>query len=299
MSPPSVFAALAAGARHTARYWPLVLLLFALNGCAALTLTATGRDLLSPLAARPDAWDAAGGIPWRAMNELGLAAERGTAGARTAPFNILMTLVGLLLALIGSGVAGVVLLPGILATFFAAPAPLSGRRLLAAAARWAPTFGLFWLIDAIVTPLAWLAALLVGISLLSGGGAPAFALLLALAWLASSAITALSEYARIAAIVTDRRDPWALLGLAARLIRRRPAVLFGVYLLWPLLGLALLAAYGLAVEPAAAALPVAVLVALQQLVVLTRIALRQWRLASETELARALERASAEPAPQT
>jgi hypothetical protein len=94
----------------------------------------------------------------------------------------------------------------------------------------------------------------------------------------------LAEYARVASVAHDRRNPFAMLGRAWRIVWARPWTYVGIYALGPVLTLALLALYGFVLSPATALAALPVMIAAQQLVVFLRLLARLWRLASETAL---------------
>lgn len=279
--------ALTEGFARVRRYWPLLALLVLLHGCGALALALPGRDALSVLSDRPGVWSTDGGVSPQIILEM-LRWEQ-SSGRALAPQDDPVNGVSILLALaalfVTSVLTGLLLTPGLILTYHEAPKALDWRRVGWAAGHWWVTFLALTSIEALFTlALLIVATIFVGLAGALGGGAAALLVGGVMVWLAITLFGGLGEYARIAAVAHGRRNPFACLGLAWGQLRTRSAPLLIVYLLGPALTLAILWLYVTLVGPAAVLAPVAVMVAVQQVVVLVRLFARQWRLASEVAL---------------
>jgi hypothetical protein len=282
--------ALRTGARGAVRYWPILLIFFAVNACAAAAWTVPLRAALAPVWDRPGVWGPDGGLPIASLVEHMLSVSRvadvtvAEAPEDLAPETTLATLAvlgGLIVA-----VAAAALLPGGAILIYREGLPsFSFRRFIWGTAHWSVPFLALWLLEAVVTALAWaLGFFLLLFGLAAGAGAcalvPGLIIVLGVPFLFGM----LAEYARVASVADDRRNPFAMLARAWRMVWARPWAYAGIYALGPVLALALLALYGYVLSPVTALAALPVMIVAQQLVVFLRLLARLWRLASETAL---------------
>lgn len=282
--------ALRTGARGAARYWPIILIFFAVNACAAAAWTVPLRAALAPVWDRPGVWGPDGGLPVAALAEHMLSLSRvADVTAPEAPEDLAPETTLATLAVLGGlivAAAAAALLPGGAILIYHEQSPsFSFRRFIWGTAHWGVPFLVLWLLEAVVTALAWaLGFFLLLLGLGAGAGACALVPGLIIVLGAPFFFGMLAEYARVASVAHDRRNPFAMLARAWRAVSARPGAYIGIYALGPVLALALLALYGYVLSPTIALAALPVMIVVQQMVVVLRLLARLWRLASETAL---------------
>lgn len=274
------------GAARAAHYWQVLLILFGASLAGGLLLALPpALGLAAGLGQRPAIREAADGLDaWLVLETLlsgPLAAALEPAGAELEPLLEQALLPGLLAALMVpllAWLSGAFLTGGILVTYRDAPLPFSGRSFLAGCWRWFGAFLLLGLVQAVSLAggvlLALLAAgLVAAISSRLVGVVLVASLLLVGVWLV------VLEYTRLLAVAQGTRNVVRTLFEALGFVTRQPLAVLAVYgpaLL--LLGLLHLG-YGLGLAPylPPAWWPLVVLV--QQVFILARLAARLARLA--------------------